>query len=110
IIGTEGPNLYGELEDLYQNYKDQGNVYYTDKTRYSAFLGTDVEQGLRARGITEVHLVGVCTDICIMHTADDAYNNGIDIVSHRDCVARCHLDAHDVALAHFETSLGAKTI
>lgn len=110
IIGTEGRNLYGELEDLYQNYKDQGNVYYTDKTRYSAFLGTDVEQRLRARGITEIHLVGVCTDICIMHTAVDAYNKGFDIVIHRDGVASFNLDAHDVALAHFENSLGAKII
>ncbi|VTR58179.1 Uncharacterised protein [Actinobacillus pleuropneumoniae] len=29
-----------------------------DKTRYSAFCGTDLNQKLRERGITEVDLVG----------------------------------------------------
>ena len=29
-----------------------------DKTRYSAFAGTDLEMKLRERGIEEVHLVG----------------------------------------------------
>lgn len=59
IIGTSGRDLYGQLEDLYQENKDNPNVYYTDKTRYSAFQGTDVELRLRTRGIKEVHLVGV---------------------------------------------------
>ena len=51
-----------------------------DKTRYSAFAGTDLEMKLRERGIEEVHLVGVCTDICVLHTAVDAYNKGFKIV------------------------------
>ena len=48
-----------------------------DKTRYSAFAGTDLEMKLRERGIEEVHLVGVCTDICVLHTAVDAYNKRV---------------------------------
>ena len=28
------------------------------------------------RGITELCLTGVCTDICVLHTAVDAYNLG----------------------------------
>lgn len=110
IIGTSGRDLYGELEALYQGNKDKNNIYYTDKTRYSAFAGTDVEQRLRARGIKEIHLVGVCTDICILHTAIDAYNKGFDIVIHKDGVSSFNLDAHEVALQHFENSLGAKII
>lgn len=54
-----------------------------DKTRYSAFAGTDLELKLRERGITELHLIGVCTDICVLHTAVDAYNKGFDIVIHK---------------------------
>lgn len=110
IIGTSGRDLYGGLEAVYQDNKNQENVYYTDKTRYSAFAGTDVEQRLRARGVNEIHLVGVCTDICILHTAIDAYNKGFDIVVHKDGVSSFNLDAHEVALAHFENSLGAKVI
>lgn len=110
IIGTNGRDLYGQLEDLYQENKDNPNVYYTDKTRYSAFQGTDVELRLRARGIKEVHLVGVCTDICILHTAIDAYNKGFDIVIHEDAVQSFNPEGHKTALDHFKNSLGAKIV
>lgn len=110
IIGTDGRDLFGELEALYQENRNNENVYYTDKTRYSAFAGTDVEQRLRARGIKEIHLVGVCTDICILHTAIDAYNKGFDIVIHQSGVSSFNLEAHEVALQHFKNSLGAKII
>ena len=110
IIGTGGRDLYGELEALYKEHSDSENVYYTNKTRYSAFAGTDVEQRLRAREIKEIHLIGVCTDICILHTAIDAYNKGFDIVIHKNGVSSFNLDAHEVALGHFENSLGAKII
>lgn len=42
IVGTSGRDLYGKLEDYYQSIKASDNVYYTDKTRYSAFAGTDL--------------------------------------------------------------------
>ena len=40
-------DLFGELQDVYETYKDDENVYYMDKTRYSAFAGTDLEMKLR---------------------------------------------------------------
>lgn len=58
IAGTNGRDLFGELQDVYEKYKNDANVYYMDKTRYSAFAGTDLEMKLRERGIEEVHLVG----------------------------------------------------
>ena len=70
IEGTSGRDLYGSLEELYNRTKQDPNVYYMDKTRYSAFAGTDLEIRLRERGIEELHICGVCTDICVLHTAD----------------------------------------
>lgn len=61
IRGTKGRDLYGKLQAVYDENKNRDDVYYMDKTRYSAFAGTDLDMKLRARGITEVHLVGVCT-------------------------------------------------
>lgn len=83
--------MFGELQDVYETYKDDENVYYMDKTRYSAFAGTDLEMKLRERGIEEVHLVGVCTDICVLHTAVDAYNKGFKIVVYEKAVASLFL-------------------
>ncbi|GAB0171376.1 isochorismatase family cysteine hydrolase [Lysinibacillus sp. CTST325] len=107
IRGTKGRELYGSLKELYEENKELDHVYYLDKTRYSAFAGTDLEIKLRERGITELHLIGVCTDICILHTAVDAYNKGFNIVIHKNAVASFNQAGHEWALGHFEHSLGA---
>ncbi|GGN90108.1 cysteine hydrolase family protein [Saccharibacillus kuerlensis] len=108
IRGTAGRELYGRLKDVYEQH--QANIYWMDKTRYSAFAGTDLAMRLRARGITEVHLIGVCTDICVLHTAVDAYNLGFSIVVHEDAVASFNEIGHKWALEHFKGSLGAKVV
>ncbi|GGB44366.1 isochorismatase [Lentibacillus populi] len=110
VIGTKGRDLYGELAAVYEANRDAKHVYYFDKTRYSAFTGTDLEIKLRERGIDEVHLVGVCTDICVLHTAVDAYNKGFKIVVYQDAVASFNGAGHEWALGHFANTLGAKVI
>lgn len=106
IRGTEGRDLYGSLKEVYE--KHQERIYWMDKTRYSAFCGTDLELRLQSRGIREIHLVGVCTDICILHTAVDAYSKSFDIIVHEDGVASFNQAGHDWALGHFKNTLGAK--
>lgn len=110
IRDTEGRHLYGTLDELYQMNRDKPNVQWMDKTRYSAFAGTDLELQLRARGITVLHLVGVCTDICVLHTAVDAYNRGFDIVIHERAVASFDAAGHAWALRHFTGTLGAAVV
>lgn len=110
IVGTKGTELYGELKQLYEKHQHDKNIFYYEKTRYSAFAGTNLELKLRERGITELHLVGVCTDICILHTAVDAYNKGFELVIHKDAVASFNPTGHEWALGHFENTLGAKVI
>lgn len=110
IVGTSGRNLYGELADVYKTHKDDANVHYFDKTRYSAFAGTNLELRLRERDIEELHLVGVVTDICILHTAIDAYNRGFKIVVHKDGVASFNAAGHEFALEHFKNVLGAEVV
>lgn len=110
IEGTSGRELYGSLEPLYQQYKKFQNVHYMDKTRYSAFAGTDLDLKLRERGITEIHLVGVCTDICILHTCVDAYNLGYKIVVHENAVASFNQKGHEWALEHFKNCCNATIV
>ncbi|WP_203332954.1 cysteine hydrolase family protein [Planococcus beigongshangi] len=105
IRGTEGRNLYGKLQDLYDAHA--ADIVWMDKSRYSAFAGTRLEILLRERGIEEIHLAGVCTDICILHTAVDAYNKGFSLVIHQDAVASFDPDGHAWALRHFANTLGA---
>jgi ureidoacrylate peracid hydrolase len=44
------------------------------KARYSGFAGTNLEQLLRARGVTTILLVGVNTNVCVEATLRDAYH------------------------------------
>lgn len=110
IKGTSGRELYGNLANVYEANQANENVYYFDKTRYSAFAGTDLEIKLRERGIEELHLVGVCTDICVLHTAVDAYNKGFQIVVHKDAVASFNEIGHEWSLGHFVSTLGAQVV
>ncbi|MCM3699052.1 cysteine hydrolase family protein [Paenibacillus macerans] len=108
LRGTAGRQLYGKLAKVYEGNAER--IYWMDKTRYSAFCGTDLELRLRERGIREVHLIGVCTDICVLHTAVDAYNKGFDITVYEDAVASFNPEGHAWALGHFRSSLGANVI
>ena len=95
---------------MYEANQTNDNVFYFHKTRYSAFTGTNLELKLRERNIEELYLVGVCTDICILHTAIDAYNKGFKIVIPRNGVASFNQGAHEWALNHFKEVLGARII
>lgn len=110
IEGSAGRTLFGDLQRVYEENQDRDNVYWMDKTRYSAFAGTDLEIQLRARGVSVIHIVGVCTDICVLHTAVDAYNKGFDIVIHEKGVASFDPQGHDWALRHFKDTLGASIV
>ncbi|WP_082232500.1 cysteine hydrolase family protein [Halobacillus massiliensis] len=107
IRGTKGRDLFGSVKNVYEDNKAKDHVMWMDKTRYSAFCGTDLDVKLRERGINELHLVGVCTDICVLHTAMDAYNLGYKIVVHKEAVASFNQAGHEWALGHFESALGA---
>ena len=110
VIGTVGRQLYGDLQVVYDKNKEQPNVYWIDKRHYSAFSGTDLDIRLRERKITELHLTGVCTDICILHTAVDAYNLGYNLVIHEKAVNSFDPVGHKWALAHFKNTLGATIV
>lgn len=107
IRETKGRQLFGDLGAYYQEIQHLNNVYFMDKTRYSAFVGTNLDLKLRERGITEVHLVGDVTDICVLHTAVYAYSLQYKIVVYQHAVASFDQAGHTWALNHFKHCLGA---
>lgn len=110
IRGTKGRDLYGKLAPLYESIKDSSRVFWMDKRHYSAFSGTDLDLRLRERGVKTVILTGVLTDICVLHTAVDAYNLGYDIEVVSSAVASITDQGHQFALNHFKHVLGASII
>ncbi|MGE8205505.1 cysteine hydrolase family protein [Heyndrickxia sp. NPDC080065] len=110
IENTRGRELFGKVKEIYEKNKHKENVYWMDKTRYSAFAGTNLDIKLRERRISEIHLVGVCTDICVLHTAVDAYNKGFQITVYKDGVASFNQAGHLWTLDHFKHTLGVQIV
>ena len=102
VRGTEEARVIPELSEY------QGEVVY--KKRYSGFFGTDLEAQLAAMGPEKVIICGVCTDICVMHTAADARNRDYEVEVPIDCVATFDPEAHAYALEHIEKILGARLV
>lgn len=105
-----GRELFGSVKDWYEANQTADNVWLFDKTRYSSFAGTDLDLRLRERHVDTLILTGVCTDICVLHTAVDAYNLGYKLVVPQNAVASFDPAGHEWALNHFKTCLGADII
>ena len=81
-----------------------------EKTRYSAFYGTDLDKILRQQHPDEVHVIGVCTSICVMDTVGDLRNRDYPVVVYRQGVADFDPEAHAFALKRMEKIYGARVI
>ncbi|MGI6344949.1 MAG: cysteine hydrolase family protein [Bacillota bacterium] len=103
ITGTPGSDIVAALDV-------QPGDRVIRKRRYSAFFGTDLDITLRERGVDELYLVGVCTNICVLYTAADARNLGYTVNIYRDGVASFDQAAHDFALSEAEKTLGCRVI
>ncbi|MBM7315221.1 cysteine hydrolase [Streptococcus suis] len=110
IMGTQGRDLYGPLADFYQANKDHARVRWMDKRHYSAFSGTDLDVRLRERRVDTVVLTGVLSDICVLHTAIDAYNKGYRIEVVASAIAALTEESHQFALNHLRHVLGATIV
>jgi nicotinamidase-related amidase len=75
----------------------EGELVVT-KRRSSAFVGTDLEQILRSRGIEAVAVVGIVTQGCVEATIRDAAHRDFYNVLVDDCVAGYNLELHEASL------------
>src|SRR5581483_4625783 len=71
VEGTPGAELHPALDrELIDEVIDKGQRPDTDG--YSAFESRELERLLRSRRITELTVVGLATDYCVLNTARDA--------------------------------------
>jgi nicotinamidase/pyrazinamidase len=109
VEGTEEAELVEELENL---KLPEDSVIR--KTTYSAFYGTCLDYQLSQIKAERVILVGVCTNICILHTAADLRNRGYEVVVPLNCVETYDAPGHPAeetaqwAIQHMTSILGVK--
>jgi nicotinamidase-related amidase len=69
------------------------------KTTYDAFLGTDLEDRLRAAGCGQVLVTGVLTHMCCETTARAAFCRGFEVYVAADAAADASEERHVASLA-----------
>ncbi|MDI9388363.1 MAG: isochorismatase family cysteine hydrolase [Synergistota bacterium] len=99
VAGGEGSGIIPEL-DVRPGDK------IIRKRRYSAFFGTDLDLYLREKGVDELLLAGVCTNICVLYTAADARNINYRVSIFERGVASFDGEAHSFALREAKNTLG----
>jgi ureidoacrylate peracid hydrolase len=77
-----------------------------DKTRYSAFYDTTLEEQLRELGIDTVIVCGVTTNVCVESTVRDAFFRDFRIVVPSDATAAVSPDLHEGSLNDFRYAFG----
>lgn len=71
-----------------------------DKTRYSAFYGTELEDYLRALGVTDLVISGVMTNLCCETTARDAFVRDFRVFFLSDGTATVSTEMHEATLVN----------
>ncbi|KAL6312321.1 hypothetical protein AAG906_007986 [Vitis piasezkii] len=69
-----------------------------EKTTYSAFRGTRLEEYLAERGVEEVIVSGVMTNLCCETTAREAFVRGFRVFFSTDATATATAEMHEATL------------
>lgn len=108
IKGTKGAEVIPELEP------DKTNDYIVEKRTYSGFYETGLDPLLRSlykgEGVKTVVLGGLHTNMCIRHTAADAFFRGYQIVITKDGVEAFTPEDQEQGLKYLEYVYNAKVM
>jgi nicotinamidase-related amidase len=72
----------------------------------SAFNHTDFDLLLRNRGIRNLIIGGVTTDVCVLGTVKDAIDRGYDVLLLKDACAAAEKGLHDAVVASVQMEGG----
>ena len=103
IEGSWGSQVIDELKPM------EGD-FIVKKRRYSGFFSTDLDLLLNELNVKSLVLTGVATDICVQHTAADAFYRGYEVIVVSDATAALNDERHERALSYMREVYGAKIL
>ncbi len=99
--GTWGADFYGDLRP-----NGRGVEFVIDKHRYSACIGTRLDQVLRSNRIETLVVSGVATSGCVESTVRDAFMLDYYVVVAGDACGDYEEQRHRAALSKIDLSFG----
>jgi nicotinamidase-related amidase len=104
-------SLPADWTELIPELEQHPGDHIVTKQRWGAFLGTDLDDYLRRRGVTQIVLTGVATSIGVESTARSAYDLGYNVTLAVDAMTDRDADAHRHSVEKIFPRLGetAKT-
>lgn len=106
-----GPSAERSLEDeiwgrdFYAVSPLEGELIF-EKSRYSAFMHTNLKEILEEKGITSLVMTGVSTNVCVESTARDGYMLDFHIVFVEDCCGAYKPNLHAATLENIADRFG----
>ncbi len=101
VKGTKGAEVVDELSP-------EGDDIVIQKTTYSGFYNTKLDEILKALDINSLRLTGCVTHICVMFTASDAVLRDYKVTVVSDGVAGLSKEDHEAALRIMKNVMGVR--
>jgi len=103
IKGTKGAEIIPELKPK------EGDIVI-EKTRYSGFYNTDLDTKLKEFGVKTLILTGILTDICVQHTAADAFFRNYKLIVPKETTETLSQERKEYSLRYMSDIYGAKIL
>jgi nicotinamidase-related amidase len=98
--------LPADWADLVPELNRQPQDHLTTKRTWGAFTGTNLEQHLKAAGVTHVVIAGIATSIGVESTARQAHELGFNVTLAVDAMTDMSADAHANSVIRIFPRLG----
>lgn len=103
VKGTKGAEIIDEL-------KPSEKDIALEKTRYSAFFNTRLDEVLRENDIDTLVLTGLLTNVCVMYTAADAVSRNYHVIVPENCVIALDEETHRFGMQQLKNVHNAEII
>ena len=96
--GTRTFSFPVQWTEVVSEFERHPNDHLVSKQRPGAFIGTDLHEYLRQRGVTQVFITGIATSLGVESTARSAYDYGYNVVLVVDAMTDRDADAHRLSV------------